>query len=73
MKKFKDMIAASSKRSLTKRGRQSSAGNIKGNIATTEEDSAGIDALAAFAGSSMVSSDEAGVLDDVEERMMNQN
>ena len=73
LKKFKDMIAANSKRSLAKRGRQSSTGNIKGDAAAAEEDSAGIDALAAFAGSSIVSSDEVGVLDDEEERMMNQN
>lgn len=73
MKKFKDMIAASSKRSLAKHGRQSSTGNIKGDAAAAEEDSAGIDALAAFAGSSIVSSDEVGVLNDEEERMMNKN
>jgi hypothetical protein len=73
LKKFKDMIAANSKRSLAKHGRQSSTGNIKGDAAAAEEDSAGIDALAAFAGSSIVSSDEVGVLDDEEERMMNQN
>lgn len=73
MKKFKDMIAASSKRRIVKHGRQSSTGNIKGNAAAAEEDSAGIDALAAFAGSSIVSSDEVGVLDDEEERMMNKN
>lgn len=73
LKKFKDMIAASSKRTLKKHGRQSSTGNIKGDAAAAEEDSAGIDALAAFAGSSIVSGDEMGVLDDEEERMMNQN
>jgi len=73
LKKFKDMIAASSKRSLAKHGRQGSTGNTKGDAAAADEDSAGIDALAAFAGSSIVSSDEVGVLDDDEERMMNQN
>lgn len=71
MKKFKDMIAASSKRSLAKHGRQGSTGNTKGDAAAADEDSAGIDALAAFAGSSIVSSDEVGVLDDDEERMNN--
>lgn len=72
LKKFKDMIATTSKRSLVGHVRQKSLGKLKGEGTVNVEDF-GIDPMAALASSSVASSDEVGILDDEEERMLSPN